>query len=144
MRAFVESLGSINAGFNALSALLLVTGLWAIRSGRRGLHRACMLSALAASALFLAGYLTRAALGGTRRFPVPGAWHAIYLTILLPHMLLAITVAPLALWALSHALQGRFERHRAIARVAFPIWLFVSVTGVVVYLMLYHFPARWS
>ncbi|MHB1844258.1 MAG: DUF420 domain-containing protein [Deltaproteobacteria bacterium] len=144
LRALIVNLGGINACFNGLSALLLAVGFMAIRAGKRDLHRACMLSALTASALFLAGYLTRAALGGTRRFPIPGVWHTIYLAILLPHMLLAITVAPLALWALYHALAGRFDRHRRIARWAFPIWMYVSVTGVLVYLMLYHFPERWS
>ncbi|MHB8416553.1 MAG: DUF420 domain-containing protein [Myxococcales bacterium] len=140
MSALLPYLGGINACFNGLSATCLLAGFVAIRGGHRKLHRFLMLSAVVASALFLAGYLTRAALHGTRRFPGVGVWHAIYLAILLPHMALAVAVVPLVGFSLYYSLSGRFPKHRKIARWTFPIWMYVSVTGVVVYLMLYHWP----
>lgn len=141
MIGIVPYLGGVNACFNALSATCLLLGFVAIRRGRRDVHKTLMLTAVGASALFLAGYLTRAALHGTRRFPGHGLWHGVYLAILLPHMLLAVVVVPLVLLALWHALGGRFDRHRRVVRWTFPIWMYVSVTGVIVYLMLYHWPA---
>ncbi len=137
----VPYLGGVNACFNALSAACLIVGFFAIRRGRRDVHRVAMLSAVGASALFLAGYLTRAALHGTRRFGGHGVWHGVYLAILVPHMILAAVVVPLVGFALHHALSARFAQHRRIARWTFPIWMYVSVTGVVVYLMLYHWPS---
>ncbi len=132
-----EALPTVNASLNALSALLLLAGWRAIRAGRRERHRALMLSALASSALFLVGYLTRVALTGTHRFPGGGALRATYLTVLGSHTLLAVAALPMVLRTLYLALRGRFESHRRIARWTFPVWLYVSVTGVAVYLMLY-------
>lgn len=134
---FVEALPTVNASLNALSATLLLAGWRAIRGGRRERHHAIMLSALAASALFLAGYLTRVALTGTHRFPGGGALRTAYLLVLGSHTLLAVATLPLVLRTLYLALRGRYEAHRRIARWTFPVWLYVSVTGVAVYLMLY-------
>ncbi len=141
MDAVVPYLGGINACCNAVAASCLLAGFVAIRGGHRRVHRALMLSAVVASALFLAGYLTRAALHGTRSFPGVGLWHAVYLAILLPHMLLAAVVVPLVGFSLYYSLSSRFPSHRKVARWTFPIWMYVSVTGVVVYLMLYHWPS---
>jgi putative membrane protein len=135
---FVEALPTVNASLNALSAILAVAGWRAIRAGRRERHRALMLSALTCSALFLAGYLTRLALTGTHRFPGGGALRAAYLALLGSHTLLAAAALPLVLITLSLALRERFQAHRRLARWTFPIWAYVSVTGVVVYLVLYH------
>jgi putative membrane protein len=133
-----DALPSVNAALNLASATLLLLGWRAIRLGQRERHRALMLGAVAASALFLVGYLTRVALTGTHRFPAGGAWKAVYLAILGSHTLLAVAAAPMILRALFLALRGRFAEHRALARWTFPVWAYVSVTGVVVYLMLYH------
>lgn len=135
---FVEALPTVNASLNALSAILAVAGWRAIRAGRRERHRALMLSALTCSALFLAGYLTRLALTGTHRFPGGGALRVAYLALLGSHTLLAAAALPLVLITLSLALRQRFQAHRRLARWTFPIWAYVSVTGVVVYLVLYH------
>lgn len=133
-----EALPTVNASLNALSAALLLAGWRAIRAGRRERHRALMLSALACSALFLVGYLTRIALTGTHRFPGGGALRAAYLALLGSHTLLAAAALPLVLRTLHLALRGRFDSHRRLARWTFPVWLYVSVTGVAVYLVLYH------
>lgn len=138
----VEVLPTVNASLNALSAILLVAGWRAIRAGRRERHRALMLSALACSALFLVGYLTRLALTGTHRFPGGGPLRTTYLAVLGSHTLLAAAALPLVLRTLYLALRERFEAHRRLARWTFPIWAYVSATGVVVYLMLYHLAPR--
>lgn len=140
--SFVEALPTVNASLNALSAALLLAGWRAIRAGRRERHRALMLSAVACSALFLASYLTRVALTGTHRFPGEGALRATYLAVLGTHTVLAAAALPMVLWALHLALRGRFEAHRRLARWTFPVWLYVSVTGVAVYVMLYHLAPR--
>lgn len=131
-------LPSVNAVLNATSAVCLALGYVAIRNKKIGLHRALMLSALVASAVFLAGYLTRMWLTGTHKFPAAGLWRTFYLTLLFTHMVLAVALLPLVLRTLQLALTGRFEAHRRLARVTWPIWMYVSVTGVVVYWMLYH------
>lgn len=141
MEAIVPYLGGVNASFNALCACCLVAGYAAIRGGRRDVHRFCMLSAVTASALFLAGYLTRAALHGTRSFAGQGVWRTVYFAILIPHMILAVAVVFLVGFTLYYAFSSNFAAHRRIVRWTFPIWLYVSVTGVIVYLMLYHWPA---
>jgi len=133
-----DALPTVNATLNAASAALVVLGFRAIRRGRRERHRALMLAAVGCSTLFLAGYLTRMALTGTHRFPGEGALKALYLAVLASHTLLAALAAPLVLRTLFLALRGRFPDHRRIARVTLPVWLYVSVTGVVVYAMLYH------
>jgi putative membrane protein len=137
-----ETLPPVNATLNAVSALLLVAGWRAIRAGHRERHQALMLSALGASALFLVGYLTRVALTGTHRFPGAGAFKTAYLLLLGSHTLLAAAALPLILRSLWLAWKGRFEEHRRVARVTFPVWLYVSVTGVLVYLMLYQLAPR--
>ncbi len=132
-----EVLPPVNAGLNATSAVLLLLGWRAIRAGNRERHRALVLSALVVSALFLVGYLTRVALTGTHRFPGTGALRTSYLLLLGSHTLLAAAIVPLIGVALWNAWKGRFEAHRRVARFALPAWLYVSVTGVLVYLMLY-------
>jgi putative membrane protein len=136
--SLADVLPSVNAALNATSATLLVLGFRAIRAGRRERHRALMLSALGASLLFLAGYFTRIALTGTHAFPATGAFRAFYLAILASHTLLAAAAGPLVLRTLFLAFRGRFDAHRRIARATLPVWLYVSVTGVAVYVMLYH------
>jgi putative membrane protein len=133
-----EVLPHVNAALNSVSSVLLVSGWLAIRSGRVARHRACMISALACSALFLACYLVRHWLTGTHSYPGGGWERAFYLVLLLSHVTLAALVPALALRTLYLALRGRIETHRRWARVALPIWLYVSVSGVLVYWMLYH------
>jgi putative membrane protein len=133
-----DVLPSLNAVLNATSAVLLVLGFRAIRAGRRETHRAFMLAAVASSVLFLASYFTRIALTGTHRFPGGGALKATYLAVLGSHTVLAAVAAPLVVGTLVLALRGRFPSHRRVARWTLPVWLYVSVTGVLVYVMLYH------
>lgn len=136
-----ETLPTTNAVFNALAALCLVGGWIAVRAGRRRLHRALMLSAVASSSLFLVGYVTRMALTGTHRYPGTGWLRGLYLSVLGSHTLLAMGAAPLVLTTLWWALRRRrYDTHRRWGRVTLPVWLYVSVTGVVIYLMLYRLP----
>ncbi|MBS1108229.1 MAG: hypothetical protein H6Q88_221 [Anaeromyxobacteraceae bacterium] len=132
-----EILPPVNAVMNATSAILVFLGWRAIRAGDRTRHRALMLSALGVSALFLVGYLTRVALTGTHRFPGTGALRSAYLLLLGTHTILAAAIVPLIGFAIYHAWKGRFEAHRRVARYTLPAWLYVSVTGVLVYFMLY-------
>lgn len=136
----IAALPEINAGFNALSCGFLVAGRVAIARGNRLLHRNLMLSALAASSLFLVGYLTRAFTTGPKHFEGVGAWKGIYLVILITHMILAMAVVPLALASIWLGLKDRVATHRKVTRWSWPVWMYVSVTGVVVYGMLYHWP----
>jgi putative membrane protein len=136
-----DSLAAVNATLNGTAAVLLLCGRLAIARRRTRTHRALMLSAFVVSALFLCSYLTRVALTGTHVDPHRGWLHAAYLAILTTHVLLAILVVPLVVTALVFAFRQRFSRHRTVARWTFPIWLYVSVTGVVVYVVLYHVPA---
>lgn len=129
---------AINASLNAASAVLLATGRVLIARGNRAAHRACMLAAVASSTLFLACYLYYHAHVGSVHFPGQGWVRPLYFTILISHTILAATVVPLVLVTLARALKGHFERHRAIARWTFPVWMYVSVTGVVIYVMLYR------
>ena len=131
-------LPALNALLNTTAAALLAWGWTLIRRGHREKHRRVMLAAFATSVLFLTSYLVYHAQAGSVRFQKTGPIRTVYLTILLTHTVLAAAVAPLALVTLTRALKGRFESHRAIARWTLPIWLYVSVTGVVVYLMLYR------
>jgi putative membrane protein len=139
-----EALAPLNALLNATAGALLLLGWRAIRRGDRALHRRLMVGAVSVSAVFLASYLTRVALTGTHRFPGDGWVRGLYLAILVSHTLLAMAAAPLALRSLALGLGGRFDAHRRLARVTFPIWLYVSVTGVVVYLLLYQVAPRIS
>ena len=132
------ALPTVNATLNATSAALLLLGWRAIRAGRRERHRALMLGACASSVLFLAGYFTRIALTGTHRFPGGGALAAAYLGLLTSHTVLAAVALPLVLRTLQLSLGRRFLEHRRVARITFPVWMYVSVTGVMVYVMLYH------
>ena len=134
----LQDLPTINAGFNTLCIILLLIGYTMIRRNKIAAHRACMLSALACSVLFLIGYLTYHFNAGTTRYEGEGILRPIYFTILLTHTVLAIAIVPMVLITLVRALREKFDRHKAIARWTLPIWLYVSVTGVVVYLMLYR------
>jgi putative membrane protein len=135
-------LPAFNALMNAISAVCAVTGWLLIRRGRAAAHRLAMLLALGASALFLAGYLTHHAQVGSVPFRGQGALRAVYFAILIPHTIAAVVVLPMVLVTAARALRGRFAAHRALARWTLPLWLFVSVTGVVVYFMLYHGPGN--
>lgn len=134
----VGMLPTVNASLNALATLLLATGWRFIRRGRRDAHRACMMAALACSALFLTSYVIYHSSAGSRPFQGAGLVRAVYFLILVTHVVLAAAIVPLVLMTAARALRGRFDRHRAIARWTLPLWLYVSVTGVVVYLMLYR------
>ena len=128
----------MNAALNATSATLVLLGWRAIRGGDRDRHRALMLAAFGSSTLFLVGYLTRVALTGTHPFPGGGALRAAYLAVLASHTVLAALAAPMVLRTLFLGLRGRFKDHRRIARATLPVWLYVSATGVAVYVMLYQ------
>jgi uncharacterized membrane protein YozB (DUF420 family) len=134
------ALPTVNAFFNALSACFLFLGWRAIRSGNSVLHRKMMIAAVTSSTIFLIGYLTRTSLTGHTYFQGSPGWHMVYLVILASHTLLAVVVLPLVLRTLFLAAKGRFAEHRRIVRFTLPIWSYVSVTGVVVYGMLYHWP----
>ena len=135
----IADLPAINATLNSLSAGLLTTGYVLIRRGRVTLHKACMLAAFGTSVLFLTSYLIYHANVGSVPFLGEGFIRILYFTILVSHVTLAVAILPLALVTLSYALRARFGRHVALARWTLPIWLYVSVTGVIVYLMLYQF-----
>lgn len=134
----LTDLPALNATLNAIAATLLVIGYVLIRRGRVEAHRRVMIAAFATSALFLASYLIYHANIGSRPFQGQGPIRIVYFTILVTHVVLAAAILPLALITLSYALRARFERHVPIARWTLPLWLYVSVTGVIVYLMLYR------
>jgi uncharacterized membrane protein YozB (DUF420 family) len=134
----LHDLPAVNATLNATSAVLLLLGYRFIRRRDVRKHRACMLAAFIVSTLFLASYLTYHYQVGSVRFPGSGWLRTVYLSILASHTVLAALVPPLAIATLSRALRQRFDRHRRVARWTLPIWGYVSVTGVVVYVMLYH------
>jgi putative membrane protein len=132
------TLPAVNAALNATSTLFLVVGWLFIRRRDMRRHRFCMLTAFAASGLFLLSYVVYHANVGSVPFGGEGVVRVVYFAILITHVILAATILPLALVTLSRALARRFDRHRAIARWTLPIWLYVSVTGVVIYVMLYR------
>ncbi len=134
----VHDLPALNAALNAVSAILLTLGYGMIRRRRIELHRRFMIAAFATSSLFLASYLVYHAQVGSVRFTRTGLVRPIYFTILITHVTLAAVVLPFALVTLSRGLAGRYARHRAIARWTLPLWLYVSVTGVLVYVLLYQ------
>lgn len=134
----MEFLPSLNAGLNATSALLLILGFILIRQGAWTGHALCMCAAMGTSTLFLISYLTYHYFHGATPFPGHGWIRPVYFTILISHTVLAVTVLPLAFVTLFYALKSRFEKHLKIARVTFPIWLYVSLTGIVIYWMLYR------
>ena len=128
----------INASLNGTSAVLLIVGRSFIMRGKMAAHRAVMIAALVSSSLFLTSYLYYHYHVGSVRFQGQGWSRPVYFTILISHTILAIVIVPMVIVTLIRALRGNFGRHRAIARWTFPLWLYVSVTGVIVYLMLYH------
>ena len=134
----VSQLPAVNAALNSLSAILLVSGYLFIKSRNIKVHKACMLCAFGSSVLFLVSYLVYHYQVGSVPFKGQGSVRLVYFTILLTHTILATTVVPLALVTLFRAFRERFDAHRRIARWTFPIWLYVSVTGVIVYWMLYR------
>lgn len=134
----VSDLPALNATLNATSAVLLTTGWILIRRGRWRQHRAVMIAAFCTSVLFLISYLTYHAQVGSVHFAKQGAIRTVYFTILLTHTVLAVVIVPMVLMTLSRGLSARYDRHRAIARWTLPIWMYVSVTGVIVYFMLYQ------
>ena len=132
-----DQLAFLNALLNASCTALLLTGYALVRAGRLDAHRKVMITALGVSALFLTSYLTRIALSGTHTYPADAPGRAIYLPMLASHVLLAATVPVFALRGVFLAVKGRLDEHRRLMRVGLPIWLYVSVTGVAVYGMLY-------
>ena len=133
----IADLPALNATLNALATLFLITGYVFIRQERREAHKRCMIAALVTSALFLTSYVTYHANAGSRPFAGQGVIRLVYFAILIPHVTLAAVVLPLALTTATRGLRSQFDRHVKIARWTLPLWLYVSVTGVVIYLMLY-------
>jgi len=134
----VFSQAALNASLNGISAVLLATGFTFILKGKIRQHRACMLSAFTVSAAFLVSYVIYHIRVGNVRFLGEGWIRPVYFTLLISHVFLAIVILPMAIITLSRALRERFDAHRRIARWTLPLWLYVSVTGVIVYVMLYH------
>jgi uncharacterized membrane protein YozB (DUF420 family) len=126
------------ASLNAASAVLLFIGRSLIMRGKLAAHRACMIAAVSSSTLFLACYVYFHAHVGDIRFLGPYFWHVIYLIVLIPHVTLAIIIVPMVVITLIRGLRERYDKHRAIARWTWPLWMYVSVTGVIVYFMLYQ------
>ena len=134
----ISDLPALNATLNGIAAILLVTGYLFIKQGRRRQHQWCMLGALTTSALFLVSYVTYHLHAGSRPFPGQGPIRVVYFGILITHVILAAVIVPLALLTAVRGLRSQFEKHVRIARWTFPVWVYVSVTGVVIYLMLYE------
>ena len=134
----ISDLPAVNATLNGLAAILLTAGYVLIRRGRRELHKRCMLAALTTSALFLVSYVIYHANTGSRPFLGQGAIRVVYFTILITHVVLAVAILPLALTTAARGLTAQYDRHVRLARWTLPLWLYVSVTGVVIYLMLYR------
>jgi len=135
---FISYLPHLNACLNGTSAILLFSGYSFIRARNVTAHRACQIAALVVSLLFLASYLTYHYHHGATRFLGVGLVRPLYFTILTSHTILAIAIVPLVFLSFYRAFRGDFVRHRRIARITLPLWLYVSITGVIVYLMLYH------
>jgi putative membrane protein len=129
-------LPALNATFNGLSASALLIGFTFIRAKKIAAHRASMITAFAFSTLFLVSYILHHALHGDVRYPVHAAWRGVYLPLLTSHIVLAVVALPMVLVTFFFSLTGRFPQHRRIARWTFPLWLYVSVTGVITYAML--------
>ena len=134
----ISDLPALNATLNGIAAILLVTGYLFIKQGRRRQHQWCMLGALTTSALFLVSYVTYHLHAGSRPFPGQGPIRVVYFAILITHVILAAVIVPLALLTAIRGLRSQFDKHVKIARWTFPVWVYVSVTGVVIYLMLYE------
>jgi putative membrane protein len=134
----VYDLPTLNASLNAVATAFLFAGWLFIRQGRIEAHRTCMLAAFAASCLFLVSYVIYHVQAGSRPFQGQGSIRLVYFTILITHVVLAAGIVPMALVTLVRGLRRDDDRHRRLARWTWPIWMYVSVTGVVIYLMLYH------
>jgi putative membrane protein len=134
----IADLPALNATLNGISAVFLTAGYVFIRRGQWTSHKRCMLGALAASTAFLTSYVIYHVNTGSRPFPGQGPIRALYFAILITHVTLAVTILPLALTTAARGLRAQYARHRKIARWTLPLWLYVSVTGVVIYLMLYQ------
>ena len=136
----MKDLPTLNACFNGLSTLFLLLGWWMIRRDQTRAHIFAMIGALVSSTLFLAGYLTNHYLrhGVVTKFTAQGWIRPVYFTILISHTILAVVIVPMVVMTVLPALKSRFDRHQRIARWTLPVWLYVSVTGVLVYFMLYH------
>lgn len=134
----ISDLPALNATLNAAAAALLATGYVFILRRRTAAHRACMIGAFVASTLFLCSYVVYHANAGSKAFQGTGAIRAVYFAILATHVVLASAIVPMAIVTLARALRGRFDRHVRLARWTLPLWLYVSITGVVIYLMLYR------
>lgn len=129
---------AINAALNFTCFVFLIAGRVAIARGDQAQHRKHMLTAFAASSVFLVSYVIRFLTTGAHKYPGESVDKIIYLVTLFSHMVLAVVLVPLVIGALKHALRGNFDKHRRLVRFTWPIWMYVSVTGVIVYLMLYH------
>lgn len=138
VETFASGVAAVNAGLNLTSALLLIAGFRYIRRKEIASHRKCMIGAVTASALFLVLYVIRFCLTGTHRFEGPEAARTVYLGILFSHMVLAVVILPMVIRLLYLARIESFGRHRRLARWTFPLWLYVSASGLAVYLLLYH------
>lgn len=134
----IADLPALNAGLNATSSALLTAGFFFIRRGEIERHRICMIAAFVVSSAFLISYVVYHANHGSTPFPGTGASRFFYFALLVSHVVLAALVVPFALSALYRGLRREDARHRRVARIAFPIWIYVSVTGVVVYWILYQ------
>ncbi len=134
----LTDLPALNAALNATASVLLVTGWVLIRGGHRAAHKKCMLSALAVSAMFLTSYVIYHLNVGSVPFQKAGWIRTLYFAVLIPHVILAAAIVPMILITVSRALSSRFDKHKKIARWTLPLWLYVSVTGVIVYVMLYQ------
>lgn len=139
----IRFLPTLNAILNATSGILILMGFFFIRRKRVQAHRACMIAAVCTSILFLISYLVYHYHHGATRFTGTGMVRTLYLVILISHTILAVIIVPFVIITLRRALKGQFARHIKVARWTFPMWVYVSVTGVIVYFMLYHFyPVR--
>ncbi len=135
----LTDLPALNATLNSIAAVLLLFGFITIKQGKRELHKKIMFGALAVSAAFLTSYLIYHYAVGSVPYPKHDWTRPIYFTILIPHVILAAVMTPFILIAVWHALRGRFDKHRKLVKWLWPVWMFVSVSGVIVYLMLYQF-----
>lgn len=134
----ISDLPALNATLNGIAAILLISGYLLIKRGHQRQHQWCMIAALSTSALFLVSYVTYHLHAGSRPFPGQGAIRLVYFAILITHVILAAIIVPLALITATRGLRSQFDKHVKIARWTFPLWVYVSVTGVVIYLMLYE------
>ncbi len=134
----IQDLPTLNASLNSIAAFLLLSGYIAIKKNQKVLHRNLMISALVVSAAFLTSYLIYHYHVPSKKFPDLGWIKTVYLLILVPHIILAAVMVPMILKTFWHAYKQEWEKHKKIARLTFPIWMYVSVTGVIVYFMLYH------